>query len=225
SHSYSIISPVITGLVFVAFFLFDQLWKCLFLAARDDQGHRSAIPRGALTIVLIFITSGYQFVTNDSYNALLHPLSLTLAHKSHGMPKDTTPPKTKARMPSVTKYELREQDFGPTSQTRKLEQERAEHEMHSRTAPAKAETYGKNVAEEGKHNEDPEDFTHPAAIEPQRVVWLPKDPLGVAEVEEKELKQQGIEVSTELAVMDARDMSGLLYPRRVEMRMRCLVYR
>lgn len=83
-----------------------------------------------------------------------------------------------------------------------LERERAEHEMDAKISPAKAETYGKNVAEEGKQNEGPEDFSHPAAVEPQRVVWLPRDPLGLGEAEERQLKSLGIEVSTENAEMD-----------------------
>ncbi|KDN34824.1 hypothetical protein RSAG8_12122, partial [Rhizoctonia solani AG-8 WAC10335] len=154
--AYSIISPIINGLIFVAFFLFYQVWKYLFLwqfgqpEAGDTGGHAAHLCR---------------FVY-------------------------------RANLPVCDK----------------LEREHAEHEMHARTAPPKAETYGKNVAEEGKHNEGPEDFTHPAAIEPQRVVWLPKDLLGVAEAEEKELKQQGIEVSTEHAVMDEKGHVELTGP-------------
>ncbi|EUC55080.1 RSN1-overexpression rescues sro7/sop1 in NaCl-like protein, putative [Rhizoctonia solani AG-3 Rhs1AP] len=261
--AYSIISPIINGLVFLAFFLFYQVWKYLFLwqygqpeagdtgglffpkamqhifvglyieqiclcalffLSRDDQGRASAIPQGALMIVLIVITAGYQFIINDSYNGLLHALPLTLAHKSHGMPKEHHPSQDEDLVRDED--DMRERDFGRQSSSDsarrplnkdgqpltaeqqakldQLQQEHAEHEMQARTAPRKTEKYGKNVAEEGKRNDGPEDFEHPAAVEPQRVVWLPKDPLGVAEAEERELKQQGIEVSTENAVMDEK---------------------
>ncbi|KAF8750313.1 hypothetical protein RHS01_09454 [Rhizoctonia solani] len=260
--AYSIISPIINGLVCVAFFLFYQVWKYLFLwqmgqpeagdtggmffpkamqhifvglyieqiclcalffLSRDAQLRPSAVPQGALMVVLIVITAGYQFVINDSYNALIHPLPLTLAHKSHGMPKEHHPSQDE----DIVRDEddMRERDFGRQSSdsgTRplnkngnplsaeqqakldKMERERAEHEMIAKSAPPKAETYGKNVAEEGKRNDGPEDFTHPAAVEPQRVIWLPKDALGVAEAEEQELKSQGIEVSTDNAVIDEK---------------------
>ncbi|KAG8681685.1 hypothetical protein FRC08_015484, partial [Ceratobasidium sp. 394] len=56
----------------------------------------------------------------------------------------------------------------------------------------------------GKRNDGPEDFTHPAAIEPQQIIWLPRDPLGLAEAEAAELKAAGIQVSTENAEMDER---------------------
>ncbi|KAG8731630.1 hypothetical protein FRC11_003222 [Ceratobasidium sp. 423] len=259
---YSIISPVINGLVCVAFFLFYQVWKYLFLwqfgqppagdtggmffpkamqhifvglyieqiclcalffLSRDAQNRASAIPQGALMVALIIITAGYHFVLNDSYNALLHPLPLTLAHKSYGMPKEHHPSQDDEAVRDED--ELRERDFArqPSSDSAirplrkeepltieqrakldRIERERAEHEMYAKMAPTKSEKYGKNVAEEGKQNDGPEDFTHPAAIEPQRVVWLPRDPLGVAEAEESELKSQGIEVSTENAVMNEK---------------------
>ena len=122
--------------------------------------------------------------------------------------------------------ELRQRDFGRTSSDNsgrvplnqkgepltpeqqakfdKLERERAEHEMHAKTAPKPPKTYNKNVAEEGKRNDGPEDFTHPAAVEPQRVVWLPRDPLGLAQAEEKDLRNAGVEVSTENAEMNEK---------------------
>jgi hypothetical protein len=87
---------------------------------------------------------------------------------------------------------------------KKLERERAKHEMYAKTTPKKAEAYGKNVAEEGKQNDGPEDFMHPATVEPQRVVWPPRDPLGLAEAELKELKRAGVKVSIENADMDEK---------------------
>ena len=93
--AYSIISPIINGLVCFSFFLFYQLWKYLFLwqleqpksgetgglffpkaiqhmfvgmyiqqiclaalffLAQDEGGHPSAIPEGALMVVLIAFT-------------------------------------------------------------------------------------------------------------------------------------------------------------------------
>ncbi|CAE6446347.1 unnamed protein product [Rhizoctonia solani] len=218
--------------IFVGLYI-EQICLCaLFFLSRDSQLRASAIPQGALMIVLIVITAGYHFVINDSYNALLHPLPLTLAHKSHGMPREHHPSQDDEAVRDED--ELRERDFGRQSSSDsaahpltkngeplsadqqvkldKIERERAEHEMHARSAPAKSEKYGKNVAEEGKHNDGPEDFTHPAAIEPQRVVWLPRDPLGVAEAEEHELKSQGIEVSTENAVIDEKGHVELTGP-------------
>ncbi|EMD35447.1 hypothetical protein CERSUDRAFT_116206 [Gelatoporia subvermispora B] len=48
----------------------------------------------------------------------------------------------------------------------------------------------------------PKDFYHPASVEPQPVVWLPRDPLGLSMEEEAAIRERGIAVSTESAVMD-----------------------
>lgn len=48
----------------------------------------------------------------------------------------------------------------------------------------------------------PKEFYHPASVEPQRVVWLPRDRLGLAAEEERAIRDAGILVSSEGAVMD-----------------------
>jgi len=50
----------------------------------------------------------------------------------------------------------------------------------------------------------PKEFYHPASVEPQRVIWLPKDTLGLSEVEVAAIGESGIHVSTEGAEMDAK---------------------
>lgn len=49
-----------------------------------------------------------------------------------------------------------------------------------------------------------EDFAHPAAVEPQQVVWIPRDTLGLCGVEEREDRAHAVEVSTQGARMDAK---------------------
>ena len=50
----------------------------------------------------------------------------------------------------------------------------------------------------------PKDFYHPASVEPQPVIWIPRDPLGLGEAEERAIRAAGIRVSTRDAVMDAK---------------------
>lgn len=57
----------------------------------------------------------------------------------------------------------------------------------------------------------PREFYHPASVEAQRVVWLPQDVLGIAEEEARAIREAGILVSLEHAVMDDKghvDVSG-----------------
>lgn len=52
--------------------------------------------------------------------------------------------------------------------------------------------------------EGPKDFYHPASVEPQPVVWVPRDTLGLAEAEEQATRQLGIAVSIEHAALDKK---------------------
>lgn len=67
--------------------------------------------------------------------------------------------------------------------------------------PHPSKGYGASVPVEGKRNEGPTDFNHPASIEPQRIIWLPEDPLGLAHAEVKALNDAGVEASSEHATM------------------------
>ena len=50
--------------------------------------------------------------------------------------------------------------------------------------------------------EGPTDFRHPATAEEQRVIWLPKDPLGLVHEIERDLESHDISHSSEGAEMD-----------------------
>ena len=53
-----------------------------------------------------------------------------------------------------------------------------------------------------KETEGPTDFSHPAAVEEQRIIWLPRDPLGLIHEIEQDLASQDILYSTEGAEMN-----------------------
>jgi hypothetical protein len=52
--------------------------------------------------------------------------------------------------------------------------------------------------------EGPTDFSHPAAVEEQRIIWLPKDPLGLVREIEQDLASQDILYSTGGAEMNGK---------------------
>jgi hypothetical protein len=53
-------------------------------------------------------------------------------------------------------------------------------------------------------DEGPTDFSHPAAVEEQRVIWLPRDRLGLVHDLERDLDSRGVLHSTEGAEMDIK---------------------
>ncbi|KAG8775510.1 hypothetical protein FRC20_000477 [Serendipita sp. 405] len=246
SFGYSLISPVINGLAWLAFSLFYFVWKYLFLwqldqpASGDTGGlfFPKAIQHmfvglyiqqiclaalffllpggkamGGVTVALIIVTAFFHMVLNNSYKPLLYSLPLTLAHKSYGMPQTGEGDDTN---------EDESADFGgdasPTSPSgvkasKKREESVQEekilvpspvpntsHVQHNQ-GPGPSRDYGASVPVEGKRNEGPTDFNHPASVEPQRVIWIPEDPLGIGKIEADHLNSQGVEASTENATM------------------------
>jgi hypothetical protein len=63
------------------------------------------------------------------------------------------------------------------------------------------------VAHDAKGDSDEsspsDDFTHPA-LNQARIVWIPRDELGLGVDEEQDIRARGIEVSTEGAVMNEK---------------------
>ncbi|KAG8776362.1 hypothetical protein FRC12_000959 [Ceratobasidium sp. 428] len=60
----------------------------LLLLTRDQNNKPSAMPQGALMVVLIAVTIGFSPIVPSSYTPLTDPLPLTLAHKSFYMPRE-----------------------------------------------------------------------------------------------------------------------------------------
>lgn len=52
--------------------------------------------------------------------------------------------------------------------------------------------------------EGPKEFYHPASVDMQRPVWIPRDELGLGEEEERFCRERGIEASMKGAVMDGK---------------------
>ena len=63
---------------------------------------------------------------------------------------------------------------------------------------------GGSAPVEGKRNDRPADFYHPASVEPLRSVWIPQDTLGLAQREVKDNRAMGIDSSSDNAFMDAK---------------------
>jgi len=155
-----------------------------------------------------------------------HAQRMTLAHKSYGMPqtgeedeeigdessadwggddeaadgtkKETVTPKAKAKAGGNGVTEEPRTD--PSSVPIPAGTTGVQHNQ----GPGPSKEYGKSVPVEGKRNEGPTDFNHPASVEPQRIVWIPEDPLGLGELQARELNEEGVEASTENATMDVK---------------------
>ncbi|KAJ7634798.1 hypothetical protein FB45DRAFT_474770 [Roridomyces roridus] len=205
---YSIIAPIIAGLACFTFFSFYQLYKYLFLwqfeqppasdtgglffpkaishifvglyieeiclaalffLARDQNKKASSVAQGGLMIALIIFTLLFQLLMNNSFGPLIHALPLTLASKSY----EGGSPIARAET-GVEEHEMTEPK---RSNSNTYEETDTDGLVGDRAARIKSEEeYG---------------FAHPAASRPQRIVWFPRDTLGLAEQEERGCREAG----------------------------------
>jgi hypothetical protein len=136
----------------------------------------------------------------DSYGPLKSALPLSLADKTY----DPSQP---------TQGEVDEEDFATESPANSASDSRARQDVakaeHGGATPAPVEAKPKDEeAEEDEehdyHTEGPKDFDHPASVEPQRIVWVPNDDLGLGRAEVDDMKRRGIEGSVEKTQMDEK---------------------
>ncbi|CCA74265.1 related to RSN1-Overexpression rescues sro7/sop1 in NaCl [Serendipita indica DSM 11827] len=194
--------------MFVGLYIQQICLAALFFIAPGGKG------AGGSTIALLLLTAFFHAILNNSYGPLVHSLPLTLAHKSYGMPQtgevdeeiggneneddfdNDAPSDEKTGKKMVPPADGTDQDRAAAATAH------SSHIQHNQ-GPGPSAEYGTSVPVEGKRNEGPTDFNHPC-LEPQRVVWIPQDPLGVGELESRHLNEQGVEASTENATMDER---------------------
>lgn len=210
----------------------------LFFLARDQDLNASAIPEGALMIVLIAFTAFFHLIINNSYGPLTHYLPLTLAEMAHGKKDGNVNAAAQeldqeASVHSIKPEQDKEAAEATATETRsvrkrpsvpgsidefpvpgKRPEQRdtdrpsirsanrdADADLEAGVAPKEqSETSIRGVDEDV----GPKDFYHPASVEAQPVVWLPRDSLGLADAEEKACRDVGVNVSTKDAVMDGK---------------------
>lgn len=177
-----------------------------------------AVPQGALTIVLIVCTAGFNIVINNSYGPLLHALPLSLAEKTwgSGTPDSgwTGNSMEMARQPTTT---TRDGDYRESADEQRgiLPNKHQQDQQHF--ASPKDSRHATSAAAGGSDRQRPpldrdgsdaqfEDygFSHPATSRPQRIVWLPQDPNGFVDEEQRAAESAGVKTSTRHSTMNEK---------------------
>jgi len=218
---YSLIAPIMNGFACATFFLFYQLYKYLFLyvyqqptttdtgglfypkafqhvltgmyvqqiclcalffLAVDSNGHHSSVAEGALMVVLIVITVGFHIILDNSYGPLLKALPLSLQDRTYTPPVIEASGKSRA---DSTAIEESSPDPNRPSVSASSDNDKLAEQGLDKDSP--------NMAEE--EVEECYGFAHPVASRPQRIVWVPKDTLGLTEEEVRGCEEAGVKVS------------------------------
>ncbi|GJE84045.1 DUF221-domain-containing protein [Phanerochaete sordida] len=203
--TYSVISPIINGLAFVTFVFFYFLWKYLFLWQLDQP--RSGDSGG------LFYPRALQHVFVGLYLQQLCLAALFfLARDENGSPSAIPEGVLMIVLIVLTAFFhlVLNGSYWPLISAIPLSLAHQTHGPALARAPADAKRPDDTYIEDGAiggPDADPgtyEEFAHPAAVEPQRLVWLPRDALGLHHGEVQEDTAHGIAVSTEGARMDAK---------------------
>lgn len=206
--------------VFVGMYVQQICLAALFFLARDGNGQPSAIPMGALMVVLIFFTvretAGplpsfgianlcclkicFNLLIVNSYGPLKSALPLTLADKTYDASQLDQSKEDEDAVPETPKKPLP----GPYTS-----QDAADVEDGGvRSVPVEATPKDEEAEEdEDLHDfniEGPKDFNHPASVDTQRVIWIPDDELGLGKAEVGDMERRGIQASLEKAEMNEK---------------------
>ncbi|KAJ4468911.1 hypothetical protein J3R30DRAFT_3385050 [Lentinula aciculospora] len=199
--------------LFVGLYVEQVCLAALFFLAQDENKSASAIPEGALMIVLIIFTAFFHIIINNMYNPLKHALPLSMVermyHEEDVAPAEQAGPSSNTkdegyhmnrvesknvRGPSVDDDRLKLQNSDDNVIERQSNGEDSIKPTPELQIPRAEETYG---------------FAHPAASRPQRTIWMPKDQLGLAEEEERACREKGIDISTKNAEMNEKGKVNL----------------
>ncbi|KAF9477955.1 DUF221-domain-containing protein [Pholiota conissans] len=167
--------------IFVGMYVQQVCLCALFFLAQNENGKPSAIPEGALMVVLIVITAGFQMIINNSYGPLLSALPLSLQDRTY------TAPVIKALPATPVDQEQVQEPSRSSEGEAEGDDELKTKDAADKEAESLEESYG---------------FAHPAASRSQRAVWIPRDALGLAEEQERECREKGVIVGDVHATMD-----------------------
>jgi len=194
--------------IFVGLYI-EQICLCaLFFLARNEQDKASAVPEGALMIVLLVITAGFHIIINNSYGPLLYALPLSLKDKTytpvdgastHQQHKVHQSPKADGSTESIVKKDRDEEADAD------VDYKDANHPSALKAKSTDDQKEGaQNAAARQKFEEAEFGFAHPAISRPQRPVWIPKDAMGLFEEEVRGCEKMGVSATTQGAIMNEK---------------------
>ncbi|GAA5899410.1 hypothetical protein JCM6882_009110 [Rhodosporidiobolus microsporus] len=205
--------------IFVGLYIEELCMTGLFFLAQDENGKQSAIPQGAIMVVLIVITVGFHILMITGYHPLVQYLPISVAGRmaeAAGQPLlgsggNGGNGKDASQFPTTFQKETpREKDgstFPPPARSSFDDQGKplraTETNDTAGTVPT-AEEREANGTLPGDEHLDKNAFDHPATYKDYPTVWLPQDPKGLWQDEVEGTKAAGVDVSAEGAVMNEK---------------------
>ncbi|BGP15990.1 hypothetical protein JCM10213_005460 [Rhodosporidiobolus nylandii] len=211
--------------IFVGLYIEQLCMTGLFFLAQNEDGKQSAIPQGAIMVVLIVITALYHIVLVSGYHPLVRYLPLSVAGRIEGAGaygNDRNGKASNELGASNTNDTAREKDestFPPPARSSFDEHNKplravdtndtAGEEQPMRKSAGTAGTSGDSGTLPGDEHLDKHAFDHPATYQGYPIVWIPQDPAGLYKDEVEGTKAAGVDVSSEGAVMNEKGKTDI----------------
>ncbi|KAJ7266968.1 hypothetical protein B0H12DRAFT_1179433 [Mycena haematopus] len=198
--------PKAMGHIFTGLYLQQICMTGLFFLARDENNNLSSTPQAILMIALIAFTVLFQLLVGNSYGPLKHALPLSLADKTFGASSQVERSDTPLTNGAPEVHEMTETTGARRTDTKRASSVHENEEYEGLTERQKVGNRAARIKSEEEYG-----FSHPAASRPQRIVWFPRDRLGIAEEEELGCREAGVDCSVKDADMNDKgkvDISG-----------------
>ncbi|GAA5918190.1 hypothetical protein JCM1841_005294 [Sporobolomyces salmonicolor] len=201
--------PKALGHIFVGLYI-EQVCLCgLFFLAQDSKGKQSAIPEGAIMVVLIVITVLFHLLMNKSFGPLVDFLPLSIAGKIAERQGADLPVNTGIGKENSQEV-LGRTATGATDTPSNKEKDESTFPPPARTsweehqAPLKEKAVQSDGTVPGEEHLDKNAFNHPATYEGYPAVWVPEDQHAFYEKELDDTRAAGVDISAEGATMNAK---------------------
>ncbi|KIY47384.1 DUF221-domain-containing protein, partial [Fistulina hepatica ATCC 64428] len=191
--------------IFVGLYVQQVVLCALFFLARDQNNKASAIPEGALMIVLIILTICFHLLMNGSYGPLINALPLTLKNKTYGYneAQGSTPESAGRAFTRDSDDQSPADEADASIKMKDYVSARntslgsaANNERSDDDAPLRAAAVHRPPPAEDEYG-----FAHPAASRPQPTIWIPRDEYGLYRAEEQACLDESVDASSEGAEM------------------------
>ncbi|KAN0063415.1 phosphate metabolism protein 7 [Thecaphora frezii] len=178
----------------------------------DGSTTQSAIPEGALMVVLIVLVAGYHYILNDSFKELYTalPLSLVSPNKVDREGDHGAAGARSSSAPAIAGADLRVSGETSTEKKPLMTQAGGDHDAPAYTGRGDAlgvdlKNLDQRASTSAADDEDLDKaFMHPAVRDPQRPVWIPNDKFGIGRAGAEAARKAGVEATTEKTSVDEK---------------------
>ncbi|KAH8926797.1 DUF221-domain-containing protein [Atractiella rhizophila] len=213
SETGGLFFPLAVQHIFVGLYIQEVCLCGLFFLARDADKKVSAIGEGICMVILIVVTVFYHYILMSGFSPLFEYLPLAMTGDMANAKKILEEQeRDQEREKEGNGFANGNSATGRTTATEgnyprgaSVEKERILDDPQYPPGSSNSPNHPTSkLAVAQLEGEQPNAFDHPASYEKQRIVWVPKDPLGLSAEEVRDNQEAGVDASDEGTSMNPK---------------------